>query len=65
MDWTKEEIQKILGKNPESILDIGCKTGDFLMHFDSPIREGVEVSKKHADIAKKRGLHIYNNFLKI
>jgi len=63
--WVKQRriIQKILGKNPDSILDIGCKTGDFLMHFDNSFREGVELSKKHAKIAKKRGLYIYNNFL--
>lgn len=64
--WVKQKkiIQNILGKNPDSMLDIGCKTGDFLMHFDKSIlREGVELSKKHADIAKKRGLNIYNNFL--
>jgi len=63
--WIEQRniINNILGRNPESILDIGCKTGDFLMHFNSQVREGVEVSKKHASIAKKRGLHIYNKFL--
>ncbi|MCP4049320.1 MAG: class I SAM-dependent methyltransferase [bacterium] len=38
-------IKKILGHKPQSVLDAGCKTGDFLMHFpDNIIREGVELS---------------------
>lgn len=64
--WIKQItiIKKLLGKNPESVLDVGCRTGDFLLHFDSnTIREGVELSEHFARIGKKRGLIIYNDFL--
>lgn len=47
-----------------SILDIGCRTGDFLLHFDPKIkREGIELSKYFASIAQNRGLKIHQNFI--
>ena len=47
-----------------SILDIGCRTGDFLLHFDPKIkREGVEISKYFASIAQNRDLKIHRNFV--
>jgi SAM-dependent methyltransferase len=61
--WIDQQkiILKILNRKPQSILDIGCRTGDFLMHFDKDIkREGVEISKACAEIADKRELHVYN-----
>jgi len=64
--WDELTIKliKLLGKHPESILDVGCRTGDFLMHFDDDThREGVELAGDYADIAKKRGLTIYNDFI--
>lgn len=46
-----------------SVLDIGCRTGDFLMHFPkSIVREGVELSKNSAEIARERGLMLYQDF---
>ncbi len=65
-NWYKQVriIQSLLGKNPASVLDIGCRTGNFLMHFDSTVHlEGVELSKSFTDIAITRGLTIYNDFL--
>jgi len=60
----KRFILQILKKTPKSILDVGCRTGDFLMHFDDIIlREGVEISNYCTEIANKRGLKIYNKNL--
>lgn len=60
----KRIILQILKKSPRSILDVGCRTGDFLMHFeDTIIREGVEISNYCTEIANKRGLRIYNDNL--
>jgi ubiquinone/menaquinone biosynthesis C-methylase UbiE len=64
--WINEKrlIIKMLRHMPGSVLDVGCRTGDFLMHFDTGvIREGVELSKNFAGVASKRGLKIYNDFL--
>lgn len=63
--WNRQaqRIEKILDRGISSVLDIGCRTGDFLMHFpDSLVREGVELSKNLAEIAEKRGLVIYQDF---
>jgi len=48
-----------------NILDIGCRTGDFLLHWDKSKNNlyGVEINKNNADIAKKRDINIYNNFI--
>ena len=63
--WNRQaqRIEKILDRETSSVLDIGCRTGDFLMHFpDSLVREGVELSKNSVQIAEKRELVIYQNF---
>lgn len=60
----KNIITKLLGKNPKSVLDIGCRTGDFLMHFDKDTKkEGVELSKQYAEVCKKRELTVYSDFV--
>ncbi len=60
----KDNLIEALGKEPKNILDVGCRTGDFLMHFDNSIsREGVELADDYANIAKERGLTIYNDFI--
>lgn len=52
-------IENIFGRIPNSVLDIGCRTGDFLMHFPQEIEKmGVELSEYSAKIAKERGLKI-------
>ena len=63
--WKRQvkRIEKILGRKILSVLDIGCRTGDFLMQFpDNVLREGVELSKKASEIAVNRGLNIYSDF---
>ncbi len=60
----KDSLIHLLGKKPAGILDVGCRTGDFLLHFEDDIlREGVELADEYVDIARQRGLHIYNDFL--
>lgn len=64
--WNRQvqRIEKILDRKISSVLDIGCGTGDFLMHFPkSIVREGVELSENSAKIAQKRGLMIYKDFI--
>jgi len=66
MYWScqKNRIIKYLDDSPTSVLDVGCRTGDFLMHFNPDIiRDGVEITKEYACIARDRGLNIYNNRL--
>jgi len=62
--WTNQtkRIMKSLGKKPESLLDVGCGTGDFLMHWDDVVKEGVELSRAKAQFARERGLRIYNDY---
>ena len=58
----KKIIIRLMEKPPTSILDIGCRTGDFLMHFKDTIeREGVEISNYYSEVACRRGLKIYNS----
>jgi SAM-dependent methyltransferase len=60
----KRIILKLLKVKPRSILDVGCGTGDFLMHFEGEIiREGVEISSCFTNIANKRGLRIFHENL--
>jgi SAM-dependent methyltransferase len=51
-------LQRLHG-NPKSVLDIGCRTGDFLLHWRPDIeRVGIELSARAAGIAAARGLEI-------
>jgi SAM-dependent methyltransferase len=60
----KQQIVNQLGHMPVSILDVGCRTGDFLMHFDADIRRtGVELSSHFAGIGRQRGLTVIQDFL--
>jgi len=64
--WThqKKTIQRLLKGNPNSILDVGCRTGDFLMHFDSSVaKDGVELSEEYSKICKQRGIKIYSDYV--
>jgi len=63
--WNRQaqRIEKILDRGISSVLDIGCRTGDFLMHFpDSLVREGVELSKNLAEIAEKKRISNISRF---
>ena len=64
--WQKHAdlIERISRSPVTSILDVGCRTGDFLMHFKPEVqREGIELSDHFAEIARKRGLTIYNDYI--
>ncbi|MCL4517074.1 MAG: class I SAM-dependent methyltransferase [Firmicutes bacterium] len=59
--WLHETklIKKTFGGRPGSILDVGCRTGDFLLHWPQDItRFGVELSAQSASVAAGRGLHV-------
>jgi len=49
---------------PRRILDVGCRNGDFLMHWSvDDIRIGVELSERNAGIARSRGIIVHNDFI--
>ena len=63
-EFHKNLIVKQFGRNPKSVLDVGCRTGAFLMHFDAEVvKEGVELSTVAANIASKRGIIAHNNYI--
>jgi SAM-dependent methyltransferase len=52
-------ITHLCGHPVNSVLDVGCRTGDFLMHWPQEIaRVGIEISAHSASIAIKRGLRL-------
>jgi ubiquinone/menaquinone biosynthesis C-methylase UbiE len=60
--WKREVkvIKQLLGREPESILDVGCRTGDFLLHWQEQTkRVGIEIASMAAKIARDRGLIVY------
>ncbi len=64
--WANQvkKITSLIGRKPISVLDVGCRTGDFLMHWENSVAvEGVELSRNSAQIAGKRGLVVHNDFL--
>ena len=64
--WSAQkcELIDVLGRQPENILDIGCRGGDFLMHFEPTCsREGIEQSPIGSTIAQKRGLTVHQGFI--
>jgi len=57
-------IKHLYDGNPRSVLDVGCRTGDFLLHWPQDImRCGVELSVHSASIAIGRGLDVRQGFL--
>lgn len=64
--WNQQKniILKILNKEPASVLDVGCRTGNFLLHFgEQTKKEGVELSAQYAEVCKKRNITIYADFI--
>lgn len=67
--WTRQvkRIKKLLvDKNRKlNVLDIGCRTGDYLLHWDKKYNNlfGVELNKHNADISRGRGIKVYNDFI--
>ena len=67
-EWSHQValIKKLYGQTKEglSILDIGCRTGDFLMHWGETDRKfGVELNTANAEVARERNIKIYNDFI--
>jgi len=57
-------IRKLHRGAVRSVLDVGCRTGDFLMHWPVEVeRVGVELSERAADVAEQRGLHVFRGFV--
>lgn len=64
--WRNEVriIRRLARRSIASILDVGCRTGDFLMHWPAyEARVGVELSERSAAVARARGLTIYQDYL--
>lgn len=66
--WNNEvsRITNLISDRNKSlkILDIGCRTGDFLMHWDKRHKLfGVELNSHNAEIAKERGINVYCDFV--
>lgn len=63
-DFHKDFIIKQYDGDIKKVLDVGCRTGDFLMHFDKKThKEGVELSSIAANIANQRGIVIHNDYV--
>ncbi|MBI1362974.1 MAG: methyltransferase domain-containing protein [Proteobacteria bacterium] len=61
--WMNEvtTIRALKGGDITSVLDCGCRTGDFLMHWPSSLnRTGVEIVPDVAKVAEKRDLNVIN-----
>ena len=63
-NYQKKIIYRLLKNSPKNILDIGCRTGDFLMHFPASVQKnGVELSEQYSEICKQRGIKMYSDFV--
>ena len=59
--WSHEVrlLERLSVRPVRSVLDVGCRTGDFLMHWPSSVRRvGVELSAPAARVAQERGLAV-------
>jgi SAM-dependent methyltransferase len=59
--WASEvaRIERLHHGPVRSVLDVGCRTGDFLLHWPADRRRvGVELSEKNAAVAASRGLEV-------
>ncbi len=53
-------LRRLLGRPIRSALDVGCRSGDFLLHLPRTCRkEGVELSRISAAAARRRGLVVH------
>ena len=66
--WSRQ-VMRILKEVPEKkptldILDVGCASGIFLLHWEKHHHLfGVELNKQNAQMAQKKGITIYQNFI--
>jgi len=59
--WSGEvrAIRSVACRPIRSVVDLGCRTGDFLMHWDASVRRvGVEIAADYAEVGRERGLEI-------
>ncbi|HEU4698109.1 MAG TPA: class I SAM-dependent methyltransferase [Gemmatimonadales bacterium] len=59
--WADEvrRLERLHGATVRSVLDVGCRTGDFLLHWPADRRRvGVELSERAAAVATARGLDV-------
>lgn len=53
-------LTRQLGRTPRTVLDIGCATGEFLLHWPwHARRDGLELSASAAATATSRGLRVF------
>lgn len=57
-------ISNLIGRSENlNILDIGCRTGDFLYHWNPNNNlHGIEINDINAEIAKSRGIKVFKEF---
>ena len=57
-------LSGLVGGAPRAVLDVGCRTGDFLLHWpDTMRRSGVEIAKRYAEVAEGRGIEVKTDAL--
>jgi len=65
--YWKDQVALVsrLARGPvRSVLDVGCHTGDFLMHWPAEVRRvGIELADNAAAVAKSRGLTIKQGYI--
>lgn len=65
--YWKNEVKEITALHPgeiHSVCDIGCRTGDFLLHWPNRIeRVGVELSEYASGVAQQRGIRVVRDFV--
>jgi SAM-dependent methyltransferase len=59
-----QTLRRLSARRVRSVLDVGCRTGDFLLHWrEGEERVGVELADTAAEIAERRGLHVVRGFV--
>ena len=57
-------LRHLCGGTVRSVLDVGCRSGDFLMHWRAgEERVGVELSRHAIEVARRRGLTVVQGFV--
>jgi SAM-dependent methyltransferase len=57
-------LSQLVRGETRAVLDVGCRTGDFLLHWPESIhRAGVEIAKRYAEVAEQRGIDVKTDAL--
>lgn len=59
--WRSEvsRLRRLHSASVHTLLDVGCRTGDFLLHWPESVnRTGVELARGAAETARRRGLDV-------